>query len=222
MKKIVYFVLTTMVVGISMLTSTSCNDGETYAEQKDKEKRYIGKFIADNEFVGPIKVISEQQFYAQDTTTNVEKNEFVLFNDDGIYMQIVQKGEGKSLIEMAKEMPDSTVSKVLLCRFLEYDIESSDTTYQNLYTTSIVDKMLCKYSHYGRSYNASFTEGHMLSHYGVTVPEGWLKPLDYIRIPKDVAKIAKVRLIVPHSSGTTTASGYVLPYYYEISYQLGK
>ena len=191
-----------------MFTTTSCNDGETYAEQKDKEKKAIRKFIESNDFVGTITPITEEQFYAQDSITDTIKNEFVLFNDDGIYMQIVRKGEGQTMVEMAKEMSDSTVSKVLLCRFLEYDIESADTTYTNLYTPSIVDKMLCKYSHYSQSYTASFTEGRMLNSYNATVPQGWLKPLNFIRLTRDAGKIAKVRLIVPHSSGTTNASGY--------------
>ncbi|MBQ6749772.1 MAG: DUF4827 domain-containing protein [Bacteroidaceae bacterium] len=214
--------LTACAVSLSIFTTTSCNDGETYAEQKDKEKKAIRKFIESNDFVGTITPITEEQFYAQDSITDTTKNEFVLFNDDGIYMQIVRKGEGQTMVEMAKEMSDSTVSKVLLCRFLEYDIESADTTYTNLYTPSIVDKMLCKYSHYSQSYTASFTEGRMLNSYNATVPQGWLKPLNFIRLTRDAGKIAKVRLIVPHSSGTTNASGYVLPFYYEITYQLGR
>ena len=222
MKKLFYLVLTACAVSLSMFTTTSCNDGETYAEQKDKEKKAIRKFIESNDFVGTITPITEEQFYAQDSITDTIKNEFVLFNDDGIYMQIVRKGEGQTMVEMAKEMSDSTVSKVLLCRFLEYDIESADTTYTNLYTPSIVDKMLCKYSHYSQSYTASFTEGRMLNSYNATVPQGWLKPLNFIRLTRDAGKIAKVRLIVPHSSGTTNASGYVLPFYYEITYQLGR
>lgn len=222
MKKLFYLVLTACAVSLSIFTTTSCNDGETYAEQKDKEKKAIRKFIESNDFVGTITPITEEQFYAQDSITDTIKNEFVLFNDDGIYMQIVRKGEGQTMVEMAKEMSDSTVSKVLLCRFLEYDIESADTTYTNLYTPSIVDKMLCKYSHYSQSYTASFTEGRMLNSYNATVPQGWLKPLNFIRLTRDAGKIAKVRLIVPHSSGTTNASGYVLPFYYEITYQLGR
>ncbi len=128
MKKLFYLVLTACAVSLSIFTTTSCNDGETYAEQKDKEKKAIRKFIESNDFVGTITPITEEQFYAQDSITDTTKNEFVLFNDDGIYMQIVRKGEGQTMVEMAKEMSDSTVSKVLLCRFLEYDIESADTT----------------------------------------------------------------------------------------------
>ena len=217
MKKIIYFAIA--LVGIT--ATFSCNDEETYAEMKKKEKHAIENFIKDNDHTGPITVITEKQFTEQDSTTDTTRNEFVLFEDDGIYMQVISRGEGKSMIEMSKEQPDSTVSKNILCRFLEYDIESAEVTATNKYSSSIVDKMLCKYKHRGRSYTASFTSGMMLSTYSsATVPSGWLKPLDYIRLTKNAGRIAKVRLIVPHSSGTSNAQGYVLPMYYEISYQL--
>lgn len=220
MKKILFSVLAACVVSTSILTTTSCNEDETYAEQKDKEKKAIGQFLEDNDFVGKITPISEEQFYAQDSTTDLSKNEFVRFNDDGIYMQIVRKGNGPTMVELAKDRKDSTVTRPLICKFLEYDIEGADTTYSNIYMSSINDKMLCTYSHYSRSYTASFTEGVMQSAYGSTVPKGWLKPLDYIRLTKVAGEEAKVRLIVPHSSGTNNASGYVLPFYYEITYQI--
>lgn len=217
MKKIIYFAIA--LVGIT--ATFSCNDEETYAEMKKKEKHAIENFIKDNDYTGPITVITEKQFAEQDSTTDTTRNEFVLFEDDGIYMQVISRGEGKSMKEMSKEQPDSTVSKNILCRFLEYDIESAEVTATNKYSSSIVDKMLCKYKHRGRSYTASFTSGMMLSTYSsATVPSGWLKPLDYIRLTKNAGRIAKVRLIVPHSSGTSNAQGYVLPMYYEISYQL--
>lgn len=200
----------------------SCRDEETYADMKKKEKKYINRFIADNDYVGPINVISEAQFYAQDSLTDTLKNEFVLFNEDGIYMQIVRKGEGQNMVEMAKEQSsDSTISKTILCRFFEYDIEDDAVTYSNIYAYTVVDKMLCKYTHRSKSYTASFTEGYMKSSYGAVVPTGWLKPLEFIRLTRNAGRIAKVRLIVPHSSGTSNASGYVLPMYYEITYQLG-
>ncbi|MBO4564691.1 MAG: DUF4827 domain-containing protein [Bacteroidaceae bacterium] len=203
--------------GMTMLVS--CDNGETYADMKEREKNAINRFITDNN----IKVINYEQFVAQDSTTNVEENEFVLFNEDGIYMQIEARGEGKSMIEMAKEQSsDSTISKTILCRFFEYDIEGGDTITTNKYSSSIVDKMLVKYIHRSRRYQASFTEGRMVEKYrSSVVPQGWIKPLDYIRLTRNAGKIAKIRIIVPHSSGTSNASGYVLPMYYEISYQLG-
>ena len=220
MKKLIHLVLAVFAVSTSVFTVTSCNDGETYAEMKEKEKKAIERFVVKNSVIGAIKVISEEQFKAQGNTTNLENNEFVLFNNDGIYMQIVRQGEGQTMPEMSLERPDSTITKQLLCRFFEYDIENADTTYSNIYTPSVVDKMQCTYSHYSRSYTASFTEGRMYSAYGSVVPQGWLKPLNYIRLTRESGKEAKVRLIVPHSSGTTNASGYVLPFYYEISYQV--
>lgn len=219
MKRLFNFVLAVCTVSTLMLMVTSCNDGETYAEQKEKERKAISKFITSNDIVGTIHPITESQFYAQDSTTNLDRNEFVQFSD-GVYMQIVRKGEGKSMVEMAKERPDSTVTRRILCKFLEYDIESADTTYTNFYMSSIIDEMMCTYSHYSRSYTASFTTGLMRNYYNASVPMGWLKPLNFIRLTKVAGEEAKVRLIVPHSSGTTNASSYVLPFYYEITYQM--
>ncbi len=222
MRKVIFWMLALMCVSGSMATLQSCDDGETYAEMKDQERNAIKRFIKNNDIIGKINVISEAEFYANDTVTDTAKNEFVLFADDGIYMQIVRNSDGKTMAEMAKEQPDSTITKGILCTFMEYDIESADTTLTNYYLTSILDKMQCRYEHRGRSYTASFTEGQMKQYHGSVVPTGWLKPLDYIRLSRNYAKKAKVRLIIPHSSGTSNASQYVLPYYYEITYQLGK
>lgn len=219
-KKLLYLMLAVCAVSISMFTTVSCNDGETYAEQKEKEANAIARFIRSNDFVGKIEVISEAKFYAQDTTTDLSKNQFVKFDNDGIYMQIVRKSSGPTMIELAKARPDSTITRPLLCKFLEYDIEDGDTTYTNIYQTSIIDQMMCTYSHYSRSYTAWYTEGKMLTAYGSTVPKGWLKPLNYIRLTKAAGEEAKVRIIVPHTSGTTKASGRVHPFYYEITYQI--
>jgi hypothetical protein len=151
----------------------------------------------------------------------VEENEFVLFNESGIYMQIVRKGEESSMAELAEEQPTKTTTEKILCRFMEYDIENSDTTYTNYYTSAIVDKILCTYNANSRSYSASFIDGYMKMYYGSNVPSGWLKPLDFIKLTRHAGKQAHIRMIVPHSSGTTNASSYVLPYYYEIYYQKG-
>ena len=223
MKKILYFVLAACAVSTSMLT-ISCNDDETYAERKKKEERSIDKFLMDNDFVGKITPITEEQFYAQDSMTDLSKNEFVRFNNDGIYMQIVRKGSGPTMLELAKGRKDTTVTRPILCKFLEYDIQGADTTNTNLTIykdmTSTIDEMMCTYEHYSRSYTAWYTKGEMKNAYGSVVPKGWLKPLDYIRLTKVDGEEAKVRIIIPHSSGTTNASGHVLPFYYEITYMI--
>ena len=212
---------------ISAFAFCSCNNGETYAKMKEKERDAIERFLQTNSFVGPIRVISESTFNAQGQQTNNDNNEFVLFEDDGIYMQIVRKGSGQTMIEMAREQPDSTITKTICCRFFEYDIENGDTTCTNMTAAynNLVDKMQCTYTCLGRSYTAYFIYGRMMQVYSSSsvVPTGWLKPLDYIRLVKKegAGEVAKVRLIIPHSSGTNTAYNYVLPFYYEITYQLG-
>ena len=180
----------------------SCDDVETYAEMKEKEKAHIEDFISDQ----GITVITKAEF-EKDTITDVENNEFVLFEDKGVYMQIVRRGEGKVM-----EDGDRTV---FMARYLEQNIETGDTISANLYASP--DYFTCKRE--GDSFTASFTQGYMLNVYGSSaVPSGWLVPFSYITPGRPNDKGAKVRLIVPHGQGTTTASQYVYPTYYEITY----
>ena len=58
-----------------------------------------------------------------------------------------------------------------------------------------------------------------------TVPSGWLIPFTWIKIgrPKtDDDRIAHVRLLVPHSYGTTSASGSVQACVYDMTLQKGR
>lgn len=63
----------------------------------------------------------------------------------------------------------------------------------------------------------------MYSRYNsLAVPAGWMIPFDFINIgrpKKDGDELAKVRLIVPSSSGTLSASNSVRPYMYELTFQ---
>lgn len=222
MKKIIYTALLFFSVFSAVLTISSCNDYETYADQKKKEKNNINKFIQNNDVCGPIKVISETQFYQQDSTTNVDENEFVMFEEDGVYMQIVNKGEGRTFPEMSKSYTDSIVNANVLCRFMEYSIESGDTTRLNYGRPLWVDKLLITYTDQSRSYGGSFISGLFASSGVFAIPSGLMKPLDYIRISRDPETTPRVRLIVPHTSGTSDATQMVQPYYYDITYQLGK
>ncbi|MBO4316280.1 MAG: DUF4827 domain-containing protein, partial [Prevotella sp.] len=103
MRKLTFLIL--CIVG--MASFVACNDTGTYAEQKEKERSAINKFIADS----AVKVISEAQFFAQDSTTDVSKNEFVLFESSGVYMQIIRKGCGEKLKDGE--------TAIVLCRFTE-------------------------------------------------------------------------------------------------------
>ena len=74
------------------LVFQSCNNGKTYAEMKEEEREAIKRFIEKED----INVISFDQFQEQDSTTNVDENQFVLFSETGVYMQIVEEGKDKS------------------------------------------------------------------------------------------------------------------------------
>lgn len=201
---------------IAAVTVISCDDTETYAEQKDKERAAISRFIADS----AITVITESQFKEQGYKTDVSKNEFVLMQNSGVYMQIVREGCGEKI----KEGETTTV----LCRFTEYNIltDSLQLTNAILSFSSIVDKMTVTNS--SGSFTASFIDGQsvMAMFYGTTsVPSGWLVPLTYIKVGRHENagdEIAKVNLIVPHTQGHAYASSGVYPCYYTITYERGR
>jgi hypothetical protein len=205
MKKIGYLFLSLFVLGLCF---QSCDDSETYADLKKKERRQIQSFIEKHN----INVITESEFFDQDSTTDVSKNEYVLFNDNGVYMQIEKKGSGEKIKD--KEW------KEILVRFWEVYVETGDTTSVSNKLERDPDVFMCKNT--SGSFTASFTSGNMYSTYGSAVPKGWLVPLSYINLGRIQSDLAKVRIIVPHSAGHSDASSSVYPCFYEITYQVGR
>lgn len=197
---------------IAMLLVSSCKDHETYADQKKKERAAINAYIQKQ----GIKVITESEFL-KDTITDVSKKEFVLFDNTGVYMQIVRKGCGK------KVKNGETVR--VLCRFNEYNLltDTLVTTNNILYYASMPEKM--SVTNTSGTFTATFVSGVMMSKYSSTsVPAGWLIPLTYINVGRMVAEgdeLARVNIIVPHSQGTSSALASVIPCYYEITYERG-
>lgn len=199
------------IIVISALLGTlvlgACNDYETYGEKKEKEREYINRFISDSSFV----VITEEQFHAQGDMT--KEKEFVYLNNNGVYLQIVRPGCGER-IKDGEQLN-------LLCRFSEYNIASSkETLKNNVDYVFDVDKM--SVTRAGSTYTASFSEGLMYEVYGASVLSGWLAPLPYVKVGRPVTEddeIARVRLIVPHTQGHTSASSYVNPYFYDITFE---
>ena len=209
----------------------ACDDDDTYADRVKRERRQIGAFLRKGvqvkssdsdtyilDIPGDIKVISENEFYANDSTTDVEKNEYVLFKGSGVYMQILRKGSGKKIL--------SGQSATVICRYTEYNIASDtiQSTNQSLYYAATPDIMNCA-NNLGL-FTASFTSGVMKQRYGSSaVPEGWLIPLNFINLGRQDSStdgLAKVRLIVPSSRGHSEASYYTYPCFYEITYQRGR
>jgi hypothetical protein len=212
MKKLTYILL----VLIGVMIFQACDNTETYADQKKKERAAISKFISDS----AINVISEATFFAQDSTTDVSKNQYVLFESNGVYMQIIRKGCGSKI--------KSGETASVLARFSEFNIlgDSLQLTNNILYYSSVVDKMTVINS--SGTFSGSFitTSSVMYSVYGsAAVPSGWLVPFTYINVGRPSSEndeIAEVKLIVPHSQGQTYASSGVYPCYYVITYERGR
>ena len=202
------------VAAVVMLAA--CNHGDTYADQKNRERSAINKFIKEN----GINVISESDFEEQNNVTYLDKNQFVLFKTTGVYMQIVRQGCGEKI----KKGETCRV----LCRYSEVNLltDSLQSINNIQYWAAVVDKM--DVTNTSGTFTASFVAGEsvMASDYGSTaVPAGWLTPLSYInvgRVTSEDDELARVRLIVPHTQGQQYASSSVYPCYYEITYERGR
>ncbi len=227
-----WFQILCCVVMAGMLL-TACDDDETYADQKKAERKAVSAFLARDPLVlvsndgdtllntSKINVISESTFEAQDSTTDVSKNEYVLFGSTGVYMQIVRQGSGEKI--------QDGETAVLMSRYWEWNIKGDSLMTSNIvpYYSSVPEYM--DVSNNSGTISASFNTtiypggGAMYRTYSSTsVPEGWIVPLTYVKIGRQTdadSEIAKVRLIVPHSSGTASATSSVYPCFYELTYQ---
>ncbi len=222
-----------LLLTLAAFAVQACDDDETYAEQKEKERKAIAAFLARDPLVllnadgdtllntAKIKVITQTEFEAQDSTTNVDDNEYVLFGSSGVYMQIVRMGPGEKI--------KSGESCRLICRYFEYNIlgDSLQTTDMVPYWST--NPEILDVSNNSGTITASFNTdinggGAMYLTYSSTVvPDGWITPLSYVNVGRQTTAdegIAKVRLIVPHSSGTSNATSNVYPCFYELTYQL--
>ena len=185
----------------------SCDDTVTYSEMKDKERDAVNAYIKEKK----INVISFDDFVANDSTTDVGNNEYVLVDD--VYMQIVNNP--RKTDEDTYNINDGD-NVDLLIRYYEYNIQDDDTITANLYAAE-ADEM--RVTNNSGSYTATFTSGIMNSVYGSSVPTGWLVPLRFLTFTRKQSNLAKVNVIVPHTKGTSTAATYVYPCLYQITFQ---
>ena len=200
MKKLTLFFLSLLACGLAF---QACDNTKTYAEMLEDEKDAIKAFIRDSS----ITVISQTEFYRNDSTTDVNKNEYVQLAS-GVYMQIIDKGS-TNLADTVK------ANDQILVRFSEYSLMDKVVTVSNLDYAEVVDEF--NYRVTSSSIAGQFTQGFMLSYYGTSVPAGWVVPLAYVRDG------ACVKLIVPSKMGHSSAMQSVYPYYYYIQkYQIYK
>ena len=187
--KIYKFIGLSLVAGMLTPAFCSCEDEDTYAEMRKTEGAQISNFLNNGtrvvdketgdvtlEVKGPIKVISESEFYANDSVTDVSKNEYVQLAS-GVYMQIVDKGS-ENLADTIRP------NEVVLVRFSEYSLFDKMVTVSNLETPYMVDEF--RYTVTSSSIAGIFstgTVGAMYYYYGSpTVPAGWLAALAYAMV----------------------------------------
>lgn len=220
-----------LMLGIVSPIFCACEDEDTYAEMRKTEGAQISNFlnygtkVVDKEtgditleVKAPIKVISETEFYANDTTTNVADNEYVLLAGSGVYMQILREGTGKRL--------QDGESATVICRHLEFNIagDSIQSTNMESAATEIYPDRMTVQKNYG-TITASFSSGLMSNLYGSSVPSGWILPLQFIKLGRQSSpegEVAKVRIIVPSTEGQKDAMNGVYPCFYEITYTKGR
>ena len=229
------------IMAIAALFSfAACNDTETYKDLRDRELDSISSFLRHEN----VKVISEEEFKSRWekkqkdnsvvlTDTSKNNNEYVLFNSNGIYMQVVDMGCGDYI--QKGETTD------VLVRFYEYNLglkaaicnESLQLTNNTVVYSYMLDKM--SVTNNSGTFTGSFDTSNSLmaatynssTYYGTsgTVPSGWLIPFSWVKIgrPKsDSEHVAHVRILVPHSYGTTAASGSVYACLYDMTLQRGR
>lgn len=207
----------------------ACDDDVTYADMRKAENKAISSFIkngckvfAEDSStyilrVDPIKEISEEVFFANDTVTDVAKNEYVLFANSGVYMQIVRKGTGEKL----KDGENCQI----ICRFHEYNISADSLQLSNRVAAYEQFADVMSVTNNSGKFNASFVSGLMANTYGTSVPGGWLMALPFINLGRQTNEndeIAKVRLIVPSSQGQSYATKGIYGCFYEITMQRGR
>lgn len=206
-----------LILLTAVFSLSSCNDEETYADQVKRERSAVNAYIADS----AVSVISEDQFRAQNYTTNVSKNEFVLFESSGLYMQIVRKGTGSPIA--------SGETARIACRYTERNLLTDSIQATNvMYPVFYRFTEIMNVTNNSGTFQGSFDQSTSLMYqfYGSTsIPSGWLAALPYLNMDRwrtDTSEIAKVRLIVPHDLGQTYAMQSVYPCLYDITFQRGQ
>ena len=234
--------LLSIIAIAALVTFAACDHNETYADQRNRELDSINAFLR-NENVKVIKETEfEQRFEARKagdktiklTDTDPSNNEYVLFESNGIYMQVINDGcgdyiaKGKTQNVLCRYTEYCLANRAKICddaitltndvpRFAIYTDEMSVKNTSGTFEGSFVDT---NHSLLAQTYNSSY--------YGsvsATVPSGWLIPFSWIKIGRLITaddEQAHVRLLVPHTYGTTSASASVYACLYDIRFQAAR
>lgn len=216
MKKLLFLFLSLLTAGGLF---QACDNSKTYAEMLEDEKNAVERFIKDS----AIHVISVAEFERNDTVTKAKANgdaydEFVFFSSEGIYMQIINRGDYDASDKNAYKFEDRDV---ICTKYKEINVDTRELASFNIPTEEYMDAgQLYAYPAVfvyvkKETYSAgTFIEMDYVwgQYYASTVvPQGWLLSLPYLR------DNAHVRLIIPSKMGHNSAQQYVTPYFYDIT-----
>ena len=135
MKKLLFAIIAFAAV----FSFAACSDNETYADLRNRELDSIAAFLKNEN----ITVISEDEFtkrFKEGKTLTEHtngKNEYVLFNSNGVYMQVLEQGCGDFI--KSGETAD------VLVRFDEYNINTRAKICKDSWTLS---NKVAAYSYY--------------------------------------------------------------------------
>lgn len=209
MKKLVFLFLSLLTAGSLF---QACDNSKTYAEMLEDEKNAVEKFISDN----GINVISLDEFKQNDSITNVDKNEYVFFSNDGIYMQIVKGARGAT-----NEVDTFANNNEICARYAETNIATGELAAFNIPMDDYMDasQLYANPAVFRYVKTETYAAGTFIQmdyvwatyYQSTVVPQGWLLALPYVR------DNSHVRLIIPSKMGHQSAQQYVTPYFYDIT-----
>lgn len=217
MKKLLFLFLSLLTAGSLF---QACDNSKTYAEMLEDEKNAVERFIKDS----AIHVISVEDFERNDTVTKVKgKNgatydEFVFFSSEGIYMQIIDRGDYDENDKNAYKFEDRDI---ICTRYKEVNVDTRELASFNIPVEEYMDagQLYASPAVFVYVKKETYSAGTFIemdyvwaSYYASTaVPQGWLLSLPYLR------DNAHVRLIVPSKMGHQSAQQYVTPFFYDIT-----
>ena len=168
-------------------------------------------------------MISVEDFERNDTVTKAKANgdaydEFVFFSSEGIYMQIIDRGDYDADNKNAYKFEDRDI---ICTKYKEINVDTRELASFNIPTEEYMDagQLYANPAVFVYVKKETYSAGTFIemdyvwaSYYGSTaVPQGWLLSLPYLR------DNAHVRLIVPSKMGHQSAQQYVTPYFYDIT-----
>lgn len=216
MKKLVFLFLSLLTAGSLF---QACDNSKTYAEMLEDEKNAVERFIKDS----AIHVISVEEFERNDTVTKAKANgdaydEFVFFSGEGVYMQIIDRGDYDQNDKNKYKFVDGNI---ICTKYSEINVDTRELAAFNIPMEEYMDAgQLYAYPAVFRYVKAeTYSAGTFIQmdyvwgqYYASTVvPQGWLLALPYLR------DNAHVRLIVPSKMGHNSAQQYVTPFFYNIT-----